>query len=202
MKKTLLKTAFLFGMLFSMVFFSCSNSVSSGDSATEYGSLTVNGSDLTKALNVSSVRALDISDISYAKVSLVSSDISTDLSVTVDVTDGKASATILNIPVGINRIVKVQALDSDQKALKNWCISSLTDIVSGNNSVSVDWDTSAKGRAYLSLLENNVEIASLNSSEIDLIDASIPECKGYYFDSLSFAADYGSDGSGLQDSSS
>lgn len=149
----------------------------------EYGSLSL----------VSSDRALNLSDISSAVITVTSSDISETISKTVSsVSNGTVSGiSISNIPVGNNRIVTVEAKDSSSNSIKGFVLRAMVDIKAGdNNSVYVTWDTTGLANVYAKLLSAGKLIASYSDVQDSSILNAVPVAKGYYVDSDSIATDF------------
>ena len=129
-----------------LIFASCSDSLNDKNDVllgmlaaanaktVQYGSLTINSSDS---------RALNIGDIAYANAYVTGTGITSVISSVgySEATSGKGSITVNNIPVGKNRVVTVYAYDSSKKALGTVMLRAVTDINSGNNTISVNQST-------------------------------------------------------------
>ncbi|WP_294428103.1 alpha-amylase family glycosyl hydrolase [uncultured Treponema sp.] len=150
-----------------LLFSSCSNltiedsSKSFGnDSKIEVGSITVNGGGKNRALNVS--------DMKYAKGYVTGSGIESPIVSKCSESDeeyeldgkGKGELTIENIPVGKNRIVTVYAYDDSKTCI--YRIRAVTDINAGGNDVSVDKSTTLLGEVFEAL-----RVAGENLSNVD-----------------------------------
>ena len=104
---------------------SLDNSKTTENSNTEVGTLIIN-----KNAN----RALDVAAIEYAKVTIIGSDISYEISKMSDkVLNGKGSFEIQGIPVGNNRVVVVDAYANSDERMNGITITAVTDIVPGDN---------------------------------------------------------------------
>ena len=132
-------------------------------SSGAYGSIIIEGFD----------RKVDVAGITKAEVT-VSGYGMESLSKETSVSGGKGSVTIEMIPVGKNRIVTVQAYGVSEK-IDGIILRAAADISEGENSVSVDWESSKKGYVYDALLKNGVNISSLTDEQISQIDAAIPD---------------------------
>ena len=132
-------------------------------SSGAYGSIIIEGFD----------RKVDVAGITKAEVT-VSGYGMESLSKETSVSGGKGSVTIEMIPVGKNRIVTVQAYGASEK-IDCIILRAAADISEGENSVSVDWESSKKGYVYDALLKNGVNISSLTDEQIAQIDEAIPD---------------------------
>ena len=134
------------------------NSVMGGGN---YGSLTVVPSG--------SGRALDVSELKYASVTVSGTGIpsgSEPSRKNVELSGGKGTVTVSNIPVGKNRIVTVQAFsNSDGAKIDGVRIRAVTDISEGGNSVIVDWNTTALGNVFASLYEKSIDISAVSADD-------------------------------------
>ncbi|MBQ5471641.1 MAG: cadherin-like beta sandwich domain-containing protein, partial [Treponema sp.] len=166
--------------IFAAVLLAGCNSGLNGDQSVEYGSLTMNLASDSRYLDVSEIKKATV-NVWYNKSEKVSK---TDVSVSA----GKGSVTIENIPAGSNRVVEVigyKATGVEGKRLYH-----VTNITGGNTtSISSikDGKDSAKGKAYLALLNAGVSVSGVS---LDGFDA---EKSAYYFDADSFAQAYKSD---------
>ena len=182
--------AFLALIASCLAFFGCSNQLEdngsvlllsqlSNSKAVEYGSLTI-GDDS---------RALDVSELTEATVTVYGSGMSpVSASGKVEIMSGRASATVERIPVGANRVVEVRS-NVDGSVLY-----AVTDIKSGTNSTTVDWNTTALGAVYYNLIQKGTDVSSISDN---ILKAAIPSVHGSLVDSEKIAADYPS----LKDSS-
>lgn len=182
--------AFLALIASCLAFFGCSNQLEdngsvlllsqlSNSKAVEYGSLTI-GDDS---------RALDVSELTEATVTVYGSGMSpVSASGKVEIMSGRASATVERIPVGANRVVEVRS------NVDGAVLYAVTNIKSGTNSTTVDWNTTALGAVYYNLIQKGTDVSSISAS---ILEAAIPSVHGSLVDSEKIAADYPS----LKDSS-
>ena len=128
----------------------------------QYGSLTI-----TQSVS----RALDIGEINRATVTVSGygmSDISKDA--VINDKSGKGSVTIEKIPVGANRVIKIEAvvnLDNIQTKVAGAVLYKVTDINAGSNEVDVTWSTTAAGAVYYNLLKSGYDVSKLSVSTVE-----------------------------------
>ncbi len=181
MKKSLL---LFLSILFSFLTFSCEQSISdnkselaliamlrngsssnsSSSDSVKYGSLSVYSS------TSSDERALDISSIKGADVTVSGYGISSKSKENVIVSSGAGSVSFENIPVGKNRVVSVQAKENAENALSAIVgvkMTAVKDIAEGENSVNVNWDSSAVGNVYSELLSLGYDVTSLSAETVE-----------------------------------
>ena len=182
--------AFLALIASCLAFFGCSNQLEdngsvlllsqlSNSKAVEYGSLTI-GDDS---------RALDVSELTEATVTVYGSGMTpVSASGKVEIMSGRASATVERIPVGANRVVEVRS------NVDGAVLYAVTNIKSGTNSTTVNWDTTALGAVYYNLIQKGTDVSSISAS---ILEAAIPSVHGSLVNSEKIAADYPS----LKDSS-
>lgn len=182
--------AFLALIASCLAFFGCSNQLEdngsvlllsqlSNSKAVEYGSLTI-GDDS---------RALDVSELTEATVTVYGSGMTpVSASGKVEIKSGRASATVERIPVGANRVVEVRS------NVDGAVLYAVTNIKSGTNSTTVNWNTTALGAVYYNLIQKGTDVSSISDS---ILKVAIPSVHGSLVDSEKIAADYPS----LKDSS-
>lgn len=159
-------------------FAGCSDVSTASDSVAPdsilYGSLTVGGG---------SARAIDVSEISTATVTVSGSGMNDITQENVAIAEGQGSVTFEKIPVGNNRVVTVQS------NVDGAVIRALVDIKSGSgNSVTVSWDTTAAASVFYNLIKSNVKgIESLSPSHFD---SYIPSVPANLVDAAAIASDY------------
>lgn len=175
--------AFLALIASCLAFFGCSNQLEdngsvlllsqlSNSKAVEYGSLTI-GDDS---------RALDVSELTEATVTVYGSGMSpVSASGKVEIMSGRASATVERIPVGANRVVEVRS------NVDGAVLYAVTDIKSGTNSTTVDWNTTALGAVYYNLIQKGTDVSSISDN---ILKAAIPSVHGSLVDSEKIADDY------------
>lgn len=155
----------------------CANSVSSS-SSVEYGSIVFSENSSERLLN----RAVDNSEITTAEVTVSGYGMSDIVKENVAIIGGKGSATIERIPVGTNRVVKVQSNVSGA------VLYAVTDINPGENLVTINWEASKLGRIYWELLKTqNKNISSINK---DVFAACIPDVHATLINAEQIAEDY------------
>ena len=127
-----------------------------------FGNLTIG--------NVSGSRTLQIEKILGAKVS-VSGEKFAPLSTETTIKDGKVTGvTIQHIPTGKNRIITVQAAKkssgiTDEDFIDGVVMRAVTDINTGNNSVDVNWASTALGNVFYELLQLGYDISSITAED-------------------------------------
>lgn len=175
--------AFLALIASCLAFFGCSNQLEdngsvlllsqlSNSKAVEYGSLTI-GDDS---------RALDVSELTEATVTVYGSGMTpVSASGKVEIMSGRASATVERIPVGANRVVEVRS------NVDGAVLYAVTDIKSGTNSTTVDWNTTALGAVYYNLIQKGTDVSSIS---VSILEAAIPSVHGSLVDSKKIADDY------------
>ena len=175
--------AFLALIASCLAFFGCSNQLEdngsvlllsqlSNSKAVEYGSLTI-GDDS---------RALDVSELTEATVTVYGSGMTpVSASGKVEIMSGRASATVERIPVGANRVVEVRS------NVDGAVLYAVTNIKSGTNSTTVNWDTTALGAVYYNLIQKGTDVSSISDN---ILKAAIPSVHASLVDAEKIAADY------------
>ena len=143
---------FVLASVFSLT--GCLNSLATVQSGISDGSCKGYGSI---SINKNAGRSVDVSTLTTATV-IVSGYDMTDLSVTgVSLSGGTGSASIENIPAGSNRVVTVKS-NVDGALLRG-----LVDVVADtDNSVNVNWSTTAVASVYYYLIKNGVDVYKEN----------------------------------------
>ncbi|MCI7799868.1 MAG: alpha-amylase family glycosyl hydrolase, partial [Spirochaetia bacterium] len=167
-----LKKVLISSIIFTIFFLSgCANSLQSDDKLqNQFATLKVSSSD-------SKSRALDIDEIEFASCLISGSGINIGEAPSksgFSVKGGVGTFTIENIPVGKNRIVTVQAFASSTEKIDGVTLRAVTDIVSGDNSVVVNWSTTALGNVFYNLLNSGYDISSVTQDQISQIQNAIP----------------------------
>lgn len=161
---------FLCGCLAFLCLFAFSCKVEENDSDSKFGSVSISlKKNEAESVVDNSSRALYIPEILNATVT-VSGYGMEDVEQSVKVELGKGSVSFDKIPVGKNRVVKVQAestLNNVLSKLDGVVIYAATDINSGENSVSVNWATSAVGAVYYNLIKENYDVSKLEKSSVE-----------------------------------
>ncbi|MEE0885835.1 MAG: cadherin-like beta sandwich domain-containing protein [Treponema sp.] len=129
-------------------------------------------------------RFVDVSKISNATVKVYSYGKKTVQKDGVSVNGGKGTLSVENIPVGKNRVIEISGYKTAGVPVK--ILYAVTDINPGANSIGTikDGVDSAKGKAYLALLNAGVDISSVALSGFDGVSSA------YLFDADGFAASY------------
>lgn len=190
MKKFLESSLFLAGFLFLLLASGCSNGLeqkfeAGSDSGENYGTLVV---------GAKSSRAVQVDEISAADVCVLGSDMKTVFAENVQISGGKGSFTIENIPVGKNRVIQVQAKSSGSAGSKidGICLTAVVDINSGENTLAeINWASSVKGNVYKALIEAGVKTSEFGEAQKKAVESAIPpETHASLVDSKKIAADF------------
>lgn len=190
MKKFLESSLFLAGFLFLLLASGCSNGLeqkfeAAPDSGKNYGTLVV---------GAKSSRAVQVDEISSADVCVLGSDMKTVFAENVQISGGKGSFTIENIPVGKNRVIQVQAKSSGSAGSKidGICLTAVVDINSGENTLEeINWASSVKGNVYKALIEAGVKTSEFGEAQKKAVESAIPlETHASLVDSKKIAADF------------
>lgn len=129
-------------------------------------------------------RFVDVSGISNANVKVYGYGMNTISKNGVLITGGKGSLSVENIPVGKNRVIEISGYKASGVPVK--ILYAVTDITPGANSIGTikDGSDSAKGKAYLALLNAGVDISSVSLGGFDGVSSA------YLFDADGFASAY------------
>ena len=151
--------------------------------ANPYGSLAVTTGN-------SSNRALCVSDIMAADVTVSGTGFSPISQKNVLISGGVSSSAVKieKIPVGNNRVVSVEAktnIDNILSKMAGVKMTSVTNITSGDNSVSVNWENSKLGNVFESLLALGYDVSALDALAIKNI---LPDTHASLIDSSKLAA--------------
>ena len=160
MQKHFMKVAAVLSLSFLVFFFGCSNVLSNSENdSVEYGSICI-----------SSSRALDVSALTSATVT-VSGWGMTDISKSsVSIQNGAGSFQIDNIPVGKNRIVSVKS------NVDGALIRQIVDVSANTvTPVSVTWSSTPLASVYYNLLKSSNDISGFGETENTKIASMIPE---------------------------
>lgn len=164
--KKVLRTFAVCAVMFSV--FGCMNVL---DSSSDENFVNKNFGSLSVCEDTSG-RKLDIPSIKYASLTVSGTGIKEEDEpfVNVAVVDGKASGiSIKNVPVGKNRIVTVQAKDETKKKIGTVTMRNICDIKAGENSVYIDWSTTAIGNVFYSLHSLGHDVSSVSASDTEKI---------------------------------
>lgn len=160
MQKHFMKVAAVLSLSFLVFFFGCSNVLSNSENdSVEYGSICI-----------SSSRALDVSALTSANVTVSGWGMNDITKTSVAIQDGAGSFQIDNIPVGKNRIVTVKS------NVDGALIRAIVDVSPNvENSVSVTWNTTPLASVYYNLLKSSNDISGFGETEKTKIASMIPE---------------------------
>ena len=155
--------------VFLLMFASCTGELSAPnlDEDGSYGSV-----------EIVSPRAIDGELLQYASATVTGQGISEIIKVEdIKITDGKGSFVIDKIPSGKNRIVTVQAYQATGSKLlvSGMTLRAVFDITKGETTkISCNWETTALGNVYSSLLAKSFDISTLSTQTVsELIDESV-----------------------------
>ncbi|MDY3887214.1 MAG: starch-binding protein, partial [Treponema sp.] len=160
MQKHFMKVAAVLSLSFLVFFFGCSNVLSNSENdSVEYGSICI-----------SSSRALDVSALTSANVTVSGWGMNDITKTSVAIQDGAGSFQIDNIPAGNNRIVTVKS------NVDGALIRAIVDVSPNvENSVSVTWNTTPLASVYYNLLKSSNDISGFGETEKTKIASMIPE---------------------------
>ncbi len=163
----------------------CNNLIEENDSdsynSERYGYVIVNKDEPSEVVSAS--RQLDYDTLTTATVTVTGYGMSA-ITQNVSIGEGKGSFTINAIPVGKNRIITVKS-NVDGAVLKG-----LVDIVAGENSATVTWDTTALANVYSELLALGENIGNYTDTEKSAIQAKIPDVHASLVNASRIAEDY------------
>ena len=130
------------------------------------------------SVEIVSPRAIDGELLQYASATVTGQGISEIIKVEdIKITDGKGSFVIDKIPSGKNRIVTVQAYQATGSKLlvSGMTLRAVFDITKGETTkISCNWETTALGNVYSSLLTKGFDISTLSTQTVsELIDESV-----------------------------
>ncbi|MGN0723292.1 MAG: alpha-amylase family glycosyl hydrolase [Treponema sp.] len=155
--------------VFLLMFASCTGELTAPnlDEEGSYGSV-----------EIVSPRAIDDELLQYASATVTGQGISEIIKVEdIKITDGKGSFVIDKIPSGKNRIVTVQAYQAAGSKLlvSGMTLRAVFDITKGETTkISCNWETTALGNVYSSLLAKSFDISTLSTQTVSaLIDESV-----------------------------
>lgn len=166
---------------------SCSNLALKDDSNIgktdlEYGTLIIGSND----------KSIQVDDIVSAKVSVIGSDFTESVATVVDsVVSGKGTYKIEKIPAGDNRVVIIDAFNSESQ-MEGITITAVVDIKVGDNLLEeINWDTTVKGNVYKELIKAGVATAEFTDEQEAKINSAIPsDTHPCLIDSVAIAKDY------------
>lgn len=160
MQKHFMKIAAVLSLSVLAFFFGCSNVLSNSENdSVEYGSISI-----------SSSRALDVSTLTSANVTVSGWGMNDITKTSVAIQDGAGSFQIDNIPAGKNRIVTVKS------NVDGALIRAIVDVSPNvENPVSVTWQTTPLASVYYNLLKSSNDISGFGETEKTKIASMIPE---------------------------
>ena len=147
--------------------FSCADITSSASDSNQFSSIEYGSLSICDGL-AESARALDISTLTSATVTVSGYGMSDITKTDVSITNGASSASIENIPVGNNRVVTVKS-NVDGATLRAVC-----DIKGVKNTVTINWSTTALGNVFYNLIKKGTNVAEIAKTAFDsAIDKSV-----------------------------
>lgn len=187
MKKLGIKN-FLLVLASAVIIAGCSNSLDersdSSENPSAVGSVFVNDGDS---------RAIFVDGIVSAVATVTGTGIKNGSEPTgkSDVSAGKGTLSVSGIPAGKNRIITVQAYNSDGK-INGVTMRAVCDVKAGENtSVSVNWTSTALGNVFAELHSLGKDLSSVNIAKIK---AAVPaDVSSPFVNANKIASDYVSD---------
>ena len=187
MKKLGIKK-FLLVLASAVIIAGCSNSLDersdSSENPSAVGSVFVNDGDS---------RAIFVDGIVSAVATVTGTGIKNGSEPTgkSDVSAGKGTLSVYGIPAGKNRIITVQAYNSDGK-INGVTMRAVCDVKAGENtSVSVNWASTALGNVFAELHSLGKDLSSVNIAKIK---AAVPaDVSSPFINAKKIASDYVSD---------
>ena len=187
MKKLGIKN-FLLVLASAVIIAGCSNSLDersdSSENPSAVGSVFVNDGDS---------RAIFADGIVFAVATVTGTGIKNGSEPTgrSDVSAGKGTLSVSGIPAGKNRIITVQAYNSDGK-INGVTMRAICDVKAGENtSVSVNWASTALGNVFAELHSLGKDLSSV---DIAKIKAAVPaDVSSPFVNAKKIASDYVSD---------
>ncbi len=159
--------------------------------ARESGALTINLSAFEPKIKISSyqAQALPVSTVAGARVTVTGDFIFDPLTTTVPVNNGRANAEIANIPIGANRILTVEGLDSTGAAVPGAVLRAVVTIKPGSNQASVTWESTPAGSVFHALHQADRQTgralsATVSAEKVQELVASVTSTFGVAHPSL------------------
>ena len=144
------------------------------NSSSEYGTIEI--------VTGSNSRALDVSTITSATVTVSGYDMDDVQGTDVSLANGSGTAKISGIKVGTNRVVTIKS-NIDGAVIRGVC-----NVSSGeSNQCEVNWDSTAVANVYYCLIKANADVSSIESSSFS---SKIPSVHASLFNAEQFAADF------------
>ncbi|ULQ60611.1 chitobiase/beta-hexosaminidase C-terminal domain-containing protein [Brucepastera parasyntrophica] len=148
-------TVFAAVLFAALLFAGCLNPFTEGSRvenvSKKYGSLMFTGDeDYSRALDKETIVRADVTVSGYGMTDITSED--------VELQNGKSLSNVLinNIPVGLNRVVSVEAkrmVNLQPSKMDGVVMRKVLDIESGPNTTKVEWASTAAGNVFYSLLK-------------------------------------------------
>lgn len=114
-------------------------------------------------------RGLVTTNISSAEIVVDGGNFAAPITSTVSLSGGSGSASISGLQIGSNRVIKVTGLDAAGNAVPGAVLYGSADIYPGDNSATVNWETTARGKVFEALLASD---RSNGTSYADSTDAA------------------------------
>lgn len=157
---------FLFKMLvlslsLSFIIISCKTEVDSGvENQTAVLKIRTSNPETENSL-----RQIEIDKIVKADIFVYGKDMDLIQKTDVDVVGGKGSIEIPGVLYGKNRVIKIQAKQNIENVLNNIdgiCIYNVFDVASPEVTVDVNWGTTALGKVFYYLMEDNYDVSNVS----------------------------------------
>ncbi len=186
-----LKILSVVSLVFGVILFSSCSDLISEKNDVEYGSISIN----------SEKRAVFAGDIKAANVKIYGFDSNGEKfeksasSVSVEEGTGKGTfSRIEKIPVSKNAVIEVQAYEDSAATSKidGVTLYAVCDVKAGeNSSVTVDWESSKKGKVLAALLAKSENLSKLTDEQLSSIYNAIPSgTHASLIDANAIAADF------------
>lgn len=153
--------------------------------------------------------AMDPSGIVSAEVTVDALNFDSPVTDTVSLANGAGTSTLTDLATGPNRVIKVVGKDAAGNVVAGAEMYSTANLYPGNNSITVNWETTARGRVFWDLLmhdkSNNTDYSvTLRAAELQTKIEGIVSDKGLghpnVVDASRLAADVISNGGTLPSS--
>ncbi|MGD1819814.1 MAG: hypothetical protein ACPKOI_08055 [Pleomorphochaeta sp.] len=174
--KTNIKRIFVIVFLFtSILAISCDMQFFQNNSDTGSIELEI-ASDIFENTNSSNLvsKAIQLNEITSIKISIIGSNITTPIEdvFTINTSNGSSGTVVIeDIPIGLNRAVKVSALDSSGNVIPGLALYGTLDVFPGNNTATIDKNSTPRGKILWDLVEydlnNSTNLSSINCSDIE-----------------------------------
>ncbi|MGD1819815.1 MAG: hypothetical protein ACPKOI_08060 [Pleomorphochaeta sp.] len=118
-------------------------------------------------------KAISNTDFNNVKISVFGINQLNEISQTFNLSQGQTNISFRNIPIGKNKIIKVDALDEAGNEIDGLTLFKLIDILPGNNSALINWETTPLGKIFYQLFLYDLN----HSTSFSQLDSSIIETK-------------------------